>query len=179
MERPNHELQKAYQKGLELQKTQWMDIVYGELVPDFYFTDPVANLFFTAGKEGRPMPEWVEGWRYGEIPRIVVRLPELLLSRLDAEVKRLGVRRSDIVRIALAQYLNPENPERKEDDTMSKKVAAILFAGTPTPYAYGVRNEAYALIRAGEIPDDVKAVREWMIKQRGVQALVLAEGETL
>jgi len=66
--KPDKNLVTAYKKGISLQDESWEDIIYQEMVPDSYFLDDELYLFFSAGYYRLPMPSWVKGWRYGEVP---------------------------------------------------------------------------------------------------------------
>jgi hypothetical protein len=59
---------RAYDTGKALQGKSLDDIVWGQLVPDAYFTNDALSLFFEAGYNGYPLPIWARGWRYGRIP---------------------------------------------------------------------------------------------------------------
>jgi hypothetical protein len=65
---PNESLINAYNRGRELQGKSYEDIVYGGLVPEYYFYDSLTNFFFDCGYSGADLPQWVSGWRYGNIP---------------------------------------------------------------------------------------------------------------
>lgn len=68
MTTPNY-LIDAYKAGQSLQDKTIQEIVYDELVTDVYMFDNSWQLFFTAGHKGHDLPQWVTGWRYGNVPQ--------------------------------------------------------------------------------------------------------------
>ncbi len=64
----NPKLMQAYKTGQALKEKSWEEIVYKDLVPEHYIWNDIYSLFFEAGYYGHDMPQWVRGWRYGDIP---------------------------------------------------------------------------------------------------------------
>ncbi len=58
----------AYELGKKLAAKSVEEIIYRKLVPDSVWFDFETNVFFEHGYHGLPFPEYVTGWRYGDIP---------------------------------------------------------------------------------------------------------------
>lgn len=59
----------AYETGKRLADKSIEDIIYHKLAPGSIFFDFEMNAFFNHGYAGLPFPEYVTGWRYGDIPQ--------------------------------------------------------------------------------------------------------------
>jgi hypothetical protein len=58
----------AYRMGQETAGKSYDEIVYGDLVPSWVFDSHGYNVFFEAGRRGAQYPQYITGWRYGNIP---------------------------------------------------------------------------------------------------------------
>ncbi len=58
----------SYELGIKLAGTSVYDIISCDLAPDFVWLNFEARTFFYHGYYGLSFPEYVQGWRYGDIP---------------------------------------------------------------------------------------------------------------
>jgi len=133
---------KVYNKGVELKDTDINSIVYGGLAPESYFFDFTLNFFFECGYKGYEFPQYVQGWRYGNIPEsgqsynFRDQKPEQGVSVMEV----YGLKNGVVDKISL-MFIGAQDR------------GVVKVEGYLNPFAYGSDGE-YLLVDAKEVNND-------------------------
>ena len=134
----NQSFVNAYNKGKSLQGTDINTIIYSNLAPEIYFLDFTLNFFFECGYQGYDFPEYVKGWRYGDIPEsgqsynFRDQLPEHGVSVMEI----YGIENNDVDKVSMMFIASQNRPVTK-------------IEGYLNPYKFGSDGE-YLLVSAKE-----------------------------
>ena len=108
----NQSFVNAYNKGKSLQGTDINTIIYSNLAPEIYFFNFTLNFFFECGYQGYDFPEYVKGWRYGDIPEsgqsynFRDQLPEQGVSTMEI----YGIENNDVDKVSLMFIATKNRP---------------------------------------------------------------------